>query len=509
MKYSKFLRILAVAIVISLLMVLIPTTPVLAAPVINLSPTSGAIGTEITVTGENFESYAGDYVSVLFNNREIGGGVIPANGTFTVSFRVPDDAAPGRAYVTSEDELGNRLGERRPFIIEEIEVELYPRDGAVGTVVTINGKGFYANERATFYYNEPGVNMGTQTASSIGEVIYSFAIPESIAGEHEIEAQDALGNSVKADFTVVPSAIFNPASGAAGDEVTVSGTGFGYRSAVAIYLNNIKVATDITDKYGSFEATFNVPVMKPDTYKLKAVDSDDNTAKMDFTIGAGASLSRTMGNVGTLLAISGTGFLPGETVTITYDALEVTTATPNDNGAFSVAFNVPPSIGGNHPITITDGINIIKRIFTMESETPPVPTLLLPEEAVKAKAETYFDWEDVTDDSLPVTYTLQIATNADFTSIVLKKELTDSGYTIAKEQKLEPTKKEAPYYWRVKATDSASNESEWSTPMSFYIGASFAVPSGVIYTLIVLGVLGLGFLCFWLGRRTAYYRRPL
>jgi len=140
----------------------------------------------------------------------------------------------------------------------------------------------------------------------------------------------------------------------------------------------------------------------------------------------------------------------------------------------------------------------------MESTAPPIPQLLLPEDASKAEAETYFDWEDVTDDS-GVTYTLQIAIDADFTSIVLEKEgLTYSDYTITKGEGLQPTIKEAPYYWRVKAVDGASNESEWSTTTSFYVTSAFALTGWVLYALIGLGVVLLGFLCFWLGRRTTY-----
>lgn len=506
MKYAKILRTLAVAVILSLVVVVISATPALAAPVITLSPTSGSIGTKVTVTATNFESYIGDIISIFFNGVEIGGRTIPDTGTFTLSFNVPDDAPPGRAYVSVEDEYGNQLGERRPFIIQEIEIELYPGDGAVGTMVTINGEGFYASEMATFYYyNGTRVNLGTKLATPTGEFTYSFNIPDSTAGSHKIVAQDAEGNSAKANFKVIPSTIVNPTSGAMGDRVTVNGTGFGYNAGVTIYLNSTEVVTDRADKNGSFEATFNVPVMKPGSYEVKAKDDDGNRDKAEFTITAGASLSPTTGNAGTPLIVSGTGFKAGGTVTITYDALEVATAIAGDNGAFSIAFNVPASIGGNHIITITDGINTIKRIFTMESEAPPIPALLLPEDASKAEAEACFDWEDI-DDPSGVSYTLQITSDTDFAAIILEKgDLTYSNYFITKVEKLPPTIKEAPYYWRVKAIDGASNESEWSTPRSFYVGSSFTMPSWIKYALIALGALIVGFLAFWLGRRTAYY----
>ncbi len=126
---------------------------------------------------------------------------------------------------------------------------------------------------------------------------------------------------------------------------------------------------------------------------------------------------------------------------------------------------------------------------------------------IKAKAEAYFDWQDVTDPS-GVTYTLQIATDESFpaNSIVLEKTgLTQSEYTITREERLKSVSKEAPYYWHVKAVDGASNESQWSGAGSFYVGFSLSLPQPVIYTLFGVGALLLGIFGFWLGRKTAYY----
>ena len=129
-----------------------------------------------------------------------------------------------------------------------------------------------------------------------------------------------------------------------------------------------------------------------------------------------------------------------------------------------------------------------------------------------------FDWGgnandptiEVTDDSLPITYTLQIAPDIGFAVIALEKTgLTTSEYTVTtKEEKelLKPSTKQAPYFWHVKAIDAAANEREWSSPLSFSVGFSFAPPAWVIYLLVVLGVILIGFFAFWMGRRTAYYR---
>lgn len=511
MKNSRILRILATAFVLSLLAVLIPATPVMAQPEITLSPSSGSVGTRVTVTGTEFQSFKGTEVSIFFDNVEIDNSplTVPQSGTFTTDFDVPDDAEPGMAYVKVRTLLGGEA--RESFIVRKPEIELSSDEGAVGTMVTVEGQGFCAGGEVDLYYYKDGsrVNVATETASPTGEFTYTFPIPDSAAGKHRIKGEDTLDNSAEARFEVTPAITLSSSSGAIGDGLAVSGTGFGSERDVTIYFNNIMVAGDTANKYGSFEAAFNVPTLQSGTYDIEAEDDEDNTDKAKFTVTAGASLSESTGFVGTLLIVNGVGFKAGTPVAITYDDLEVATAISGDNGVFSAAFNVPASSGGSHIVTITDGTNTATCIFTMESEAPPVPVLLLPEDNSKAEAEAHFDWEDITDPS-GVTYTLQVATKDNFAAsyIVLEKEgLTDSEYAIIEGEELEPSSKESPHYWRVKAVDGASNESEWSAVSSFYVGSSFTLPNTVRNVLIGLGVAGAGFFGFWLGRRTAYSRR--
>jgi len=136
---------------------------------------------------------------------------------------------------------------------------------------------------------------------------------------------------------------------------------------------------------------------------------------------------------------------------------------------------------------------------------PPAPVSLLPEDGGEAEAEAYFDWEDVTTLNPPVMYYLQVAATKDFTKLVLEKDgLTESEYTVMEEEKLAAVKKNAPYYWRVRAVDDVGNEGEWSAPGTFTVGFYLALPNWALYTLIAFGAIIVGFLAFWLGRRTAY-----
>ena len=135
----------------------------------------------------------------------------------------------------------------------------------------------------------------------------------------------------------------------------------------------------------------------------------------------------------------------------------------------------------------------------------PTPALQQPTPDITVEAPVFFNWQSVSSLSPPISYTLQVATDLNFTGIVLEKiDLADSEYLSLEEEELPELKQDAPYYWRVKAIDSASNESEWSAPGSFYVGSSFSMPGWAIGILIGIAVIIVGFIAFRVGRRTAF-----
>ena len=223
------------------------------------------------------------------------------------------------------------------------------------------------------------------------------------------------------------------------------------------------------------------------------------------------AVSPTQGPVGTTVTVTGTGFVASGTVTISYDATQQTTGSITADGTFSVAFTAPSSAAGSHTITAADGTNTVTSAFTItaaatDATPPPTPQPKEPIMGGKATSKARFDWDNVTDPSQPVTYTLQIASDANFTTIVLEKTgLTTPEYTLTEEEKLEPTTAETLYFWRVRAIDGASNASGWTGVGIFHVGAAFEMTGPILYALIGIGYLLLFFLCFWISRRGASY----
>jgi len=622
MKYSKYFRILAVALTAALLVVLLPATPVLGAVDLRLYPDTGEIGDEVEIYGSDFDpgevlrfyfsdekAYAGDRINVDIDNYEhIGGTTADSAGNFQdVYFNVPNrlrdgddvvDVTGGTYYVYAADYYGDII-DREQFVIESVaEVSIDPDDGIVGTEVEITGLGFDSNEDIIVEYDNDEVDIvsGDTDTDSDGEFTCTIVIPESIAGDHTVTVTGDDSNNSGADtFTVEPEIILSKTSGVAGETITVSGTGFGDELDYQIWFNNTEVAADDTDNDGSFSIFVTIPSLGPGTYSIEVEDDDNNDASAQFSLAVAAvSINPTTGFVNTAVTVSGTGFQASKPVTVTFDNENVTTKSTDPSGSVSVTFNIPARGAGTYTVRVSDGTNIAEASFSistsvsispetsaaapghintevtisgigytagtqvnvtydgtpvatsavnadgsfsskfnvpastggqhaiianigtttkqfsffMETTPPQWPVPLLPEMGIETEAQVHFDWEDVTDPS-GVTYTLQIATSADFSQdslVITKPGLLKSEYTLTEEEKLEAVSEENPYYWRVRAIDGVANEGEWSGAGEFYVkGISWGIPKPVVYTLIAIGAIVVIVLGFWLGRKTAYY----
>ncbi len=533
MKYSKIFRILVLAVIVSLLVITIPAVPVLAAA-ITLDPISGAPGTVVRVDGTGFTP-ARD-IEILFDGSRQYFFYLTIT-TLTRSFTIPAGKAAG-SYLVEVVDWGASPASvvaSASFTVTgtgtggQAEIALDPDEGSVGTDVEIEGNDFGDREDIIVEYDGDDITDevdGEIDTDSRGRFTAYFIIPPSTAGDHTITVTgEATNLEAEAEFTVEPEITIDPESGTPNSNVTVTGTGFGRRAQVIIYFAGAQLLAADADTDGSFETTFTVIKLSSGTYNIDAEDEDGNLATETFKIEIEprADINQTEGNTGTKITISGIAFKAGGSVKITYDDIEVAAVTADSNGAFSAAFDAPTSIGGPHTITATDGTITKEFTFTMESTPPPIPAPSQPAMSaeIEAKEEAYFDWADAADDSLPVTYTLQIATDRNFTddSIILeKKKLENSEYTLTEVEweslvpNEETEEEKITYYWRVKAIDGASNESEWSGSGSFAIprssGSGVTMPTGIpqwaIYALFGLGAVILGIIGFWLGRRSAY-----
>jgi len=545
-KHKRFFSILAVAVILSLLMVAIPAIPASAAAVITLDVEKGQVGDKVTVEGsglipseypDNIHAYdiyfssdeidVGDNISYYQHFYKIVKPYVYTDdkGTFSKVIEIPAvlddgdesvDVHGGSYYFYITNEGHEEVKAYAEFTVIGVNA-LTPDSGPVGTEVEMSGIGFDDNDEVRVLYDGDIVDVigGDRRFKSNGSFSARVVIPESTAGEHILTVEDEGGHSGQVKFEVEPEITLSPAPASVSEEVTIIGTGFGEDTDIFVYFDGdiVYITGDYdTNNCGGFESRFIVPEVEPGSYLVEVEDDAFNLADADLEVGPGLDISPltsvdSPGNVGDTVELSGSGFVPDHEITITYasDPVEFTTTSLAD-GSFSYSFTVPPSPAGEHTISATDGTSTKEVLFFVEATPPEAPAPLLPEMDTKAGSKAEFDWTDVSDPSLPVSYELQVATNSQFTpdSIVVNRiELTTSTYTLTDEEELESTSEEAPYYWRVRAKDAASNPSDWSSGTRFTVGTSFSMPGWLIYTLIAIGAVLVFFLGLWLGRRSA------
>lgn len=100
---------------------------------------------------------------------------------------------------------------------------------------------------------------------------------------------------------------------------------------------------------------------------------------------------------------------------------------------------------------------------TPTNTAPTIPTLVAPSiNKLCIDNSVSFQWDASTDiNNDPILYQIQIATDNQFTAVVKSFEGTANTQTISLEKGIA-------YYWRVKATDSKSLSSKYSSTYSFY-----------------------------------------
>ncbi|MGD9143187.1 MAG: hypothetical protein PVG61_05005 [Dehalococcoidia bacterium] len=446
---------------------LAPSAPVSADDVsVVIEPARGPVGTTvyIRVTG-----LVGDEeVTVAFNDEDNIVAVARPDdyGDCTTSFTAGNyPAGDYRVWVDYE------TNEDHVYFTVEPSVNLNKSSVNVGDNALVSGRGFAAGEPVTVYFDDTIVLSEVIETNENGAFPkVALTIPEAGKGSHVVSVKDGQGNSACDSIIVKQAVTMLPASGTPGSEVSISGNGFLADSSIVVYFDGEDVGGTIASDNGSFNTSFLVPLCSTGTYKVKVSDGS-NLSYQDFTVTAGLFIKPAVGGIGVHLTVEGTGFRSGLPVVLRYDGDIVKTVNADVQGDFSTTFKVPPGSSGEHEVIATDGASTGSTIFTVESEPPAVPVLILPENEAGIASRAYFDWKSVSDMS-GVTYDLVIASDASFSSVVLTREnLVDSEYTLDNEDNLPPGGS-SPYYWRVRAVDLASNAGDWSPPGIFYVISS-------------------------------------
>jgi hypothetical protein len=438
-------------------------------PHIDMQISNGYVGDTLVFSGAGFR--AGTAVNIIFNSTTIATTTSDTSGTLpSITVSVPPMRS-GTYAVYGSDTLATS-----PSLFFALQTHLTASviEGSVGDQITLNGSGFEYNSPLSFYWDGQIANNIQISSNSTGIFTTVFTVPPASRGNHSIKVVDNTARQANVIFAVRPSVVLSSASGVPGKGVSITGTGFHANINITVTFSGSTVTTQPTvitsDSTGGFTTTFIVPSVVAGTYAVRASD-DINAVTSSLNISSTLEITPITGAVGATLQLTGSGFTPLGNIRINYDAQTIVTVTADTTGAFSTSFKIPASKAGAHVISATDmtstGI-VTSATFTMESTPPPKPTLILPPAGTQVTITPTLSWSAVTDPS-GVTYNLQIARDTGFAQLVIDRQgITAGEYTVAQAEQLASTKSTSPYYWRVRAIDGAGNQSEWTTPGTFY-----------------------------------------
>ncbi len=455
--------------------------------IISISALQGGVGDTVLVNADGFTSYGS--VSIFFDslsNTPLATVGADVNGAIPVTSIIIPAAPRGSHTIIVQDNTYTTYSANTTFTINVSKVAISPTTGQVGSVFSMSGNGFAAGVSIGFEFDgSPFANTSVITDATGSFIKTGLIVPTSPSGVHIVTARVSTDTAAfaNANFTITSKIIISPTTGSTGTQVTISGTGFYPNAQMSLHYDGTLLSTAPSTlpvrADGTFNGIFTVPGAVEGNHTVFAADGQGNVASASFTSSLTATLTpvttTTPGFVGQDLTAAGTGFKPNAAITVSFDGKNIASGTSDAFGVFTIAFKAPVVTKGSHPIIVTDGLTAKPFTFVMEGTPPQAPALTTPATGIKSKQPITFNWASVTDQSNPVTYKLEVSSDANFSTIVITHDgLTTNSYTMTDAEKLPTVSKKAPYYWRVTATDAAGNVGSPSTASTFVVGFAWA-----------------------------------
>lgn len=231
---------------------------------------------------------------------------------------------------------------------------LNPAEGVMGTVVTIPSPCVYGTGNYYIYWGDPPQLISQGKIDDKCAAI-TFVVPESPRGKHKVTLKIA-DEAFEKDFFVKPLLTMNADKGAVGSSVAVRATGFGANeSGIKVLYDGSPLESGIraTGK-GSWQAAIKVPASSRGSHIIDAEGMTPSAEVPDltFTVTPEISINPTVGWVGTVATVAGTGFDSAETnISVVYDGLPTKTGIAADlKGSWQTTFSIPTSTTGVHGV---------------------------------------------------------------------------------------------------------------------------------------------------------------
>jgi hypothetical protein len=265
-----------------------------APAIAGFTPTSGAVGTTVTISGTSFTGAT----SVAFNGTSASFTVTSATA---IQATVPAAATTGPLSVTTP--TGTATSSTAFTVVPPPAITSFaPTSGPVGTSVTISGTSFTGATSVAFNGTTASFTVASDTA-------IQTAVPAgATTGPLSVTTPGGTATSSGA-FTVVPAptiASFAPTSGPVGTSVTISGTNF--TGATSVAFNGTSASFTLTSATAIQAAVPAGATTGPLSVTTPGGTATSSSAFKVVPPPTITSFAPTSGPVGTSVTISGTSF---------------------------------------------------------------------------------------------------------------------------------------------------------------------------------------------------------
>jgi hypothetical protein len=371
-------------------------------PTIVAIPDEGYVEDEFVVNGYNFPENENG-IMITFDDILLGYVDADSNGEFTFNTEVPMPNDDQLYYVIEAVGPGGYVPATDKFTIlwgEELTLIATPDEGYVNDVIDLEGTGYAPGEELDIYMTafenfSDTTLIAEVTVLDDGTFDTTFVVPDMSFGTHNILVfGDEMSSwyDIYEEFTILEeqgsnlTLIATPDEGYVNDVIYLEGTGYVPNDNLVIVFDNTEIIANVqADDEGSFSTTFNVPDMEAGDYLINVYG--ENMSSLydiyeEFTIleeqGSNLTLIATPdeGYVNDVIDLEGTGYIPGDSVTIYFDNEVLMTTSMGMNGTFDTTFVVPDMEAGDYLITVysndMSAFYDVEEIFTiLDNGTQP------------------------------------------------------------------------------------------------------------------------------------------